>query len=38
MNNSIDDSFYEYADREFDAYLSDIIYALNSSSEEYRKA
>lgn len=38
MNKRIDESFYEYADREFDAYLSDIIYALNSSNEEYRKA
>ena len=37
MNKRIDETFYEYADREFDAYIADILYALNTENKEYRE-
>ena len=37
MNKRIDETFYEYADKEFDKYIADILYTLNTTSEEYKK-
>jgi hypothetical protein len=37
MNKKIDESFYEYADNEFEKYIADILYTLNTTSSEYKK-